>query len=450
MSHPPSPEAPHPQPVSPRREGVAAAIGDHSVAEVEIAWADHFGHTLGKRLPVAGFAERASAERFGFCDATLSWDAAAEVHSGGRLTDWHTGFPDLYAVPDEGTFRLLPWRPGAGQFIGDVQTHDGEPVRTAPRTVLRRVVAHLADLGYEAQVGVEVECFLLDPAGQPLGGSVHCYSLEKANQLDPGLSAISQGLDGYVPVEGVTGEYGPGQIEINLRHADPLTAADDGFRLKYAAKALARQAGVGITFMAKPFQGLSGNSMHLHLSLQRDGQPAFVPVDGAENGVQRAATGGLLDHLPAITVFGAPKVNSYKRFEVGSYAPATASWGGDNRTASVRSLVEGPTGTRIELRTPGADANPYWAIASLLAAVVAGLEQRGEVPPRGSGNLYGTGTPLPRNPAEAVALARADKEIVDLLGEDAVFDYTLLVEREWETSLATVTDWERHRYLDLA
>jgi glutamine synthetase len=444
-------QAVNPFPAPPIREGVAAAIATHELREVEIAWADHFGHTLGKRLPATGFAERAGDERFGFCDATLSWDATAGVHIGGRLTDWHTGFPDLYAVPDEETFRPLPWRAGTGQFIGDVETHDGQPVLTAPRTVLRRVVAHLAELGYEARVGVEIECFLLDLGDLPLGGSVHCYSLEKLNELDPALGALVTGLDGYVPVEGVTGEYGPGQIEVNLRYGDPLTAADDGFRLKYASRVLAREAGIGVTFMAKPFEGLSGNSMHLHLSLLRDGRPAFAPEDGAENAVGRSAIASLVQHLPAITVFGAPNVNSYKRFEAESYAPITAAWGGDNRTAAVRSLVEGPNGTRVELRTPGADANPYWAIAALLAAVAVGLEGGGSEPPsKGEGNLYGVGAPLPRTPVEAVALARADKEIVDVLGEDAVYDYTLLVEREWEASLKAITDWERTRYLDLA
>ena len=143
-----------------------------------------------------------------------------------------------------------------------------------------------------------------------------------------------------MPVEGVTSEYGPAQFEINLHHADPLTAADDGFRLKYALRTLARLAGARATFMAKPFGGLSGSSMHLHVSLWRDGEPAFAPDDGAENALHRAVIAGVVAHLPAITVFGAPNINSYKRFEDRSYAPTTANWGGDNRTASVRSLVE--------------------------------------------------------------------------------------------------------------
>lgn len=190
--------------------------------------------------------------------------------------------------------------------------------------------------------------------------------------------------------------------------------------------------------------------MHLHVSLWRDGEPAFSPDAGAENPLMRAAVAGVLRHLPGIMVFGASSINSYKRFETGSFAPATATWGGDNRTAAVRSLVDGDRSTRIELRTPGADANPYWAVASLLAAVIAGVEDNEEAAPRGSGDLYGTGHPLPRIPADAVELARSDKRITGLLGEDAVHDYTLLVQQDWLADITTVTSWERDRYLELA
>jgi glutamine synthetase len=155
--------------------------------------------------------------------------------------------------------------------VSDVVDHSGEPIRTAPRTVLRRVTERLAELGYHAEVGVETEFFLLDTEGQPLAAAVHCYSLEKLNELGPVLGHVVDGLAGYVPVEAVTSEYGPGQLEINIHHKDPLGAADDAFRLKYAVRALARAAGARATFMAKPFQGLSGSSMPLHVSLWQDG-----------------------------------------------------------------------------------------------------------------------------------------------------------------------------------
>ena len=148
---------------------------------------------------------------------------------------------------------------------------------------------------------MEEEFYLLDPAGQPLGGSVHCYSLENANDLDPVLTSLTEGLAGYVPVEAVGSEYGPGQLEINIRHKDPLGAADDGFRLKYAVRALAWAAGARATFMAKPFQGLSGSSVHLHVSLWRDGEPGLLtpcrrgePADA--RGHRRGAPAPARDH----------------------------------------------------------------------------------------------------------------------------------------------------------
>ena len=181
--------------------------------------------------------------------------------------------------------------------------------------------------------------------------------------------------------------------------------------------------------MAKPFSGHSGNSAHLHLSLRRDGQPLFPPENGAENPLGpagRRRAGG----APAGAVFGAPTVNSYKRFEPDTYAPLTAAWGGDNRSASGRPLIEKPTSTRIELRTPAADSNPYWLIASPLAADRGSRGARGQPPPKGQGNLYGTGRRC-HGPLAKPWPRPGGQRDRDLFGEDAVLDYALLAEREW-------------------
>jgi glutamine synthetase len=199
--------------------------------------------------------------------------------------------------------------------------------------------------------------------------------------------------------------------------------------------------------MAKPFTGLSGNSAHVHVSLWRGGVPAFTSVDGAEPPLTRHVVAGILDHLPGITLYGAPTVNSYKRFEPSSFAPTTATWGGDNRTVAVRSLLETPEATRIEVRSPAADANPYWVVASVLAAVVAGIDAATEPAPKGSGNLYGTGPALPGTLLEAVRAARADRTIAGILGERASHDFAVLAESEWTAWATEVTSWERDRYL---
>lgn len=439
-----------PEESTPRsREEVAAAIEGGVLREVEVAWPDHQGILRGKRVPAGKFLRRAESSGFPFCDAALAWNFVGDVLDGMRLTGWDTGYGDMIARPDLSTFRWLPWKPGVGIVVADLVDHHGERTRTAPRTVLQRAIDRLDSLGYQAAIGVEIEFYLLDPSGEPLADGVQCYSLQKANEMDPVFTDLFDGLGRIADVEAANVEYGPGQCEVNLRYDAPMASADQAMLFKYAAKELARRGGAMPTFMAKPFNGVSGNSMHLHVSLWKDGQPVFAPEDGKENALALNALGGMMKHLPGIALFGSPNINSYKRFEDQSFAPTTAVWGGDNRTVSIRSLVETPEATRLELRIGGADAQPHWACASLLAAVIAGIEGELDPGPKGQGNLYGVGEPLPRTLWHAVQATRADETISEILGEDAVFDYTAIALAEWEVFCTEVTDWDRARYMRL-
>jgi glutamine synthetase len=228
------------------------------VREVEVSWPDQFGHALGKRLPVHRFA---AALRSGvtFCDGALAWNVAAHVQDSVSFSNWDTGYPDAVARPDLSTLRRLPWRGGVAHVLADVTDHHGDPLAVSPGAVLRHVVEQLSERGYTAQVGVELEFYLLGSDDAPVQQSLHCYSLEKADELDPALDAIITPLRDFTPIEAVNSEYGPGQFEVNLTHADPVTAADDAFRLRYGLKALARRHGYAATFMAKPFNGQSGS-----------------------------------------------------------------------------------------------------------------------------------------------------------------------------------------------
>jgi glutamine synthetase len=421
-------------------------VTEREFTEIEVAWSDPQGHVLGKRFPSSRFDVRRPVT---FCEAALAWNVTGEVQDGLRFTDWTSGFPDAEAVPDPATLRPLPWRPGAGQLLADVIGHSGRPLAGSPRSVLRHVTGLLAGLGYQARVGVELEFYLLAQDGSVVQKGLHGYSLEKAAELGPVLEDILA-LGDFVPVESVLTEYGPGQVEVNLAYADALTAADDAFRLRYAVKEVARRHGLLATFMAKPFTQESGSSAHVHVSLWRDGEPAFVSRDGQENPVHRAAIAGVLRHLPALVLFGAPTVNSYKRYSARSFAPSTATWGGDNRTGAVRSLVAPDASSRFELRSPGADCNPYWSVAAVLSAVYSGLTDRGGQAPRGAGDLYtGEVAPLPSTLAEAIEATRADKDLAAILGEDAVHDLTVVTEAEWRAYTTTVTAWETERYLRL-
>ncbi|WP_059019212.1 glutamine synthetase family protein [Mycobacterium sp. M26] len=421
-------------------------LHEGSLREIEVAWSDPFGHAAGKRIPAKQFLDRAR-HGFAFCEAALGWNTDGTVIDGLQLTNWDDGYSDVHAIPDFSTFHLLPWRPGVGHVISDILRPDGSPSLLDPRGVLRRVLARLASLGYTAKVGVEFEFYLLERDGSPVQNDIHAYSLENANTLDPLLTDLYETLDAFTRLEGVQTEYGPGQVETNLVYADALDAADDSARLKYAAKEVARKHGKVASFMPKPFSDQSGSSAHLHISLWRDGRPAFAPVDGAENELELFAIAGLLEHLPSITLFGAHSVNAYRRYTPDSFAPDTVNWSRDNRSAAVRSLVESPEGTRIELRTGASDSNPYWLVASALAAVIAGIEARRLPPPGGEGNLYGKGSPLPDSLGTALALTAQDDTILEILGAASVTDFIAIARSEWQSYTSHVSDWERQRYL---
>ena len=341
------------------REELLRGLGNGSLRELEVAWSDPFGHAAGKRIPAALFLDRANGAGFAFCEAALGWNTEATVIETLRLTNWDAGYPDVFAVPELETFRNVPWRPGVGHVISDIVRHDRSPSLLDPRAVLRRVLDRLGALGYTAKVGVELEFYLLEPDGSPFQNDIHAYSLENANALDPVLTELHEVLSTFTRLEGIQTEYRPGQVETNLSFTDALEAADDSARLKYAAKEVARKHGKIASFMPKPFAEHSGSSAHLHISLWRDGQPAFgADDDGNENELALLAIAGLLHHLPSITLFGAHSVNAYRRFTPDSFAPATVSWSRDNRSAAIRSLIEPtPEATRIELRTGASDAN---------------------------------------------------------------------------------------------
>lgn len=434
--------------ISEREGDLLSRLADGSLREIEVAWSDPFGHAQGKRIPAQQFLARAKGTGFAFCEASLGWNADATVIDDLQLTNWDSGYPDVFAIPDLNTFRPLPWRPAVGHVISDIVRHDRTPSLLDPRAVLKRVLNRLATLGYTAKVGVEFEFYLLNADGSPFQHDIHAYSLENANALDPLLGDLYDTLSAFTRLEGVQSEYGPGQVETNLVYTDALEAADDSARLKYAVKEIARRHGKLASFMAKPFAGHSGSSSHLHISLWRDGQPAFAPDGHQENEVALHAISGLLEHLPSITLFGAHSVNAYRRFEPDSFAPATVTWSRDNRSAAVRSLVEStPEATRIELRSGASDANPYWLIASALAAIVAGLESGRKPPPPAEGNLYESGTRLPESLGVAVALAAQDDTIAEILGPTSVRDFVTIARSEWDLYNRQVSDWERQRYL---
>ena len=317
--------------------------------------------------------------------------------------------------------------------------------------MLRRVTDRLAALGYAAQVGVEIEFHLLDADGRPLFDGAHAYSLQKLNELDPVIGEI---LSRAARLRGPRGweqrvrlGAGGGQPPPRRSRSPPPTRPH---ALKYATREIARRAGVTATFMAKPFADESGNSMHLHVSLWRDGEPAFAPEGDDENALHRRAIAGLLAHLPGITLYDAPTVNSYKRFEALSFAPTTATWGGDNRTVAVRSLVAG------RRRHPARAAHRRGRCAAALGrGGDAGGDRRRARVRRAAGAAHqGRGQPLRQRRADpGDARARGSPPLARTPRSPRSWASTrstttrALAELEWGTFVSAVSDWDRDRYL---
>ena len=329
--------------------------------------------------------------------------------------------------------------------------------------MLRRQIEKAAAMGFQVMAGSELEFFLFDDSYReaatsgyagltPAGWYLEDYHLLQGARVEHYVGAARRALSASgIPVESSKGEWGRGQHELNVRYADVLSMADRHTVMKHGMKELADGAGVSVTFMAKPHTEEAGSSSHLHVSLwDSDGRTnLFAGDDGERTDRFRWFLGGWMALVPDFTVLYAPTVNSYKRFQDGSWAPTRLAWSDDNRTAGFRVVGSGP-GLRIECRIPGADCNPYLAYAATLAAGLTGIERQIEPPPAFMGDVY-EATDLPRvarSLEEAVTTFAASETARSTLGDDVVDHYVHFFTTEAEAYRSAVTDWERRRYFE--
>lgn len=355
------------------------------------------------------------------------------------------GYGDGSLRPDPTTVKQVPWRDDAARVLCDV-AFEGDPVGAAPRTALQRVLDGV-DVGLEFLVGSELEFSLLDGDDhEPVTDHKHEWVSWATEQIAPFHDRLLEWGGEYdVPIQSLEHEHGPGQFEVLFEYGPPLSQADRTFDFKRLVKRTAKHGGLEATFMAKPFGGESGNGYHLHVSALADGENAFAGDDGlSETG--RSFVAGLLDHADALTAFHAPTLNAFKRFDPDGFAPDTASWGFDNRMASLRI----PTGTtRVENRIGSADANPYLVVASTLAAGADGIRRSLDPGNAAAGDPGGEHPKLPRSPDAALEALESDDVLVDVLGEDLVAAYVATKRRSLEAFRDAVTDWERDQYVEL-
>jgi glutamine synthetase len=439
-------------------EQLRIAVDEGDIDTVVVAITDRQGRLQGKRIHARHFLADTVEHGTEGCNYLLAVDVDMNTVDGYAMSSWSGGYGDFAMIPDFSTLRRIPWQPGTALVLADLHLLDGgAPVPASPRQILQAQLAALADAGYTAWTGTELEFIAFRDSYEeayqlryrdltPVTQFNSDYSLLQTARVEPLLRRIRNEMAGagLVP-ESAKGECNLGQMEIAFRYDAAMPNADGHVLYKNGAKEIAAQEGVSITFMAKP-NAREGNSCHIHFSLRStgDGRPA-VAGDGPHHVSEpfRAAMAGILATMREFTLLYAPNINSYKRYQAGSFAPTAVRWGVDNRTCALRLVGHGPS-MRVENRVPGADVNPYLAIAAMTAGALHGIRAGLTLEDIYTGNAYEDAS-APRVPAtlrEALALWEDSALAREAFGEDVVAHYANMARIELAAFDAAVTDWE--------
>jgi glutamine synthetase len=441
-------------------EELRIAVQAGEIDTVLLAITDMQGRLQGKRFHARFFLDEVVAHGTEGCNYLLAVDVDMNTVDGYAMSGWALGYGDFAMVPDLRTLRRVPWQPGTAMVLADLAWLDGSgDVPASPRQILRRQIDRLAGHGLQAYAGTELEFIVYRDSYEdalrrgyrdltPANLYNVDYSLLGTARVEPLLRRVRNEMAGagLVP-ESAKGECNFGQHEIAFRYADALTCADHHVIYKNGAKEIAAQEGLALTFMAKP-NPREGNSCHIHFSLRTpNGGLAMVGDRPTElSPLGRRVLAGLLAATRDLSLFLAPNINSYKRFQPGSFAPTTMRWGRDNRTCTLR-LVGHGSGLRVEHRMPGADVNPYLAIAALVAGALHGIEEELELEPEFTGNAYeeAAAPRVPHTLRDAFELWTASPIAAAAFGDGVVAHYANNARVELAAFDAAVTDWELMR-----
>ncbi|MBZ3906549.1 glutamine synthetase family protein [Streptomyces griseiscabiei] len=461
------PESSPPEASLPEHDGLVRvvdalreAVGRGEVTTVLVAVPDMAGRLKGKRFDARFFLERL-VSGVEMCAYILATDTGMDPVDGFDLTGWESGYGDLRMRPDLHTLRRLPHEPGTVLVHGDPVHSDGAFVDVAPRQMLRAQLARLKALGVDVKTGLESEFLLYEDDPQQLlrngfGGlrPLSPHNLDYALDHPPALTDFLRHLeeilrDAGTPAESVKTEGAPGQIEIAFRYGEAMAACDAYTVYRHATRVLAARRGLTATWMAAPHTGV-GSGLHLHISLWEGKHSLFAPGSGQDqpDHLTRALS-GLVDGMPDLMPLCAPYPNSYKRFAPHSFAPTRFGWGSDNRTAAFRITGHG-TGRHVEVRLPGADANPYLALAAVCAATHHGLSTHPDLPDPCTGDGYEdtAARPVPRDLVDALMSFDSSTFAEHALGKHVVRHYARAAHHEIDHHLRHVTDIERLRGFD--
>ena len=429
------------------------AVADGTVDTVLLAIADMEGRLQGKRLTASHFLDVVVENGAEGCNYLLAVDVDMETVGGYEMSSWEHGYGDFEMTPDLETLRPIPWHPATVLVMADLGWADGTDVVASPRQILRRQLDRLAERGLVCNAGTELEFILFRTSYEDAWNQGYRdlepanlynidYSLLGSARVEPLIRRIRNDMTGAgMRVENSKGECNLGQHEINFHYGPALQAADEHAIYKNGAKEIAAQEGHSITFIAK-WNEEEGNSCHIHCSLGNEsGGNAF----GEDRQMFDRFVAGQLTALEELTLFYAPHINSYKRFAEGSFAPTAVAWGVDNRTCAMRVVGHGQ-GLRVENRLPGADVNPYLALASMIAAGLHGIDSELDLEPALEGNAYASDKQrVPSNIYTARDLFAASDLAREAFGQEVVDHYVNHAQVEIDAFEAAVTDWEKFR-----
>ena len=447
-------------------DALKEAVANGAIDTVIVAGIDMQGRLVGKRFHAAFFIDTGWEETH-CCNYLLAVDMEMNTVQGYASSNWQSGYGDYILKPDMTTLRPLPWLAGTALVLGDLLDHHHAPVPHSPRAILRKQVDRARALGFEPMMATELEFYLFENSYESLRDSNYTglksvsaynedYQIFQTTKEEDVMRAIRNGLYGAgIPIENSKGEADAGQEEVNYRYSDALDTADNHSIIKNGIKEIAWAKGKSVTFMAKYDHRRAGSSAHCHQSLwTKDGKAVFA--DAADphgmSAIMKHYIAGQLAYAREMTAFLAPYVNSYKRFSIGMFAPTKAVWSADNRTAGFRVCGLQSKAIRVECRIPGSDVNPYLVCAALLAAGLAGIEQKLALEPEMKGDMYVAGgvREIPKNLREAADLLHGSAMLRTAFGDDVVDHYHHAAQWEISETDRVVTDFELQRLMERA
>ena len=442
---------------------LASWIAEHGISEVECIVPDMNGVQRGKVLPAGKFLSGVKDGTLRIPGSVFSVTINGEYPDGiGHIVPVFD--PDQIMVPDADTICEAPgFKTPTAYVIADAFDRHGVPVGVAPRMILKKVLKLYSDKGWKPVIAPEVEFYLVsrntDPdfplvppsgrSGRPETAS-QPYGLEALNEFEEIIDHIYDHCEkAGVDIDTMIHESGAAQLEVNFLHGDPLRLADEVLLFKRIVRQVALEHGVYATFLAKPMSDQPGSAMHIHQSVldSTTGKNIFSMGNGKDSALFRSYIGGLVRLLPQVTPLFAPNVNSFRRMRPDNDAPINVQWGSDNRSCGLRVPVSDGKNRRVENRLPGADSNPYLAIAASLICGYIGMVEK-MVPPKSiEGNAYNRARTLPRSLETALDRFSHCKPVKAILGEDFFELFYAIKECELFNYQSVISSWEREHLL---